>query len=109
MKTITDTVTITELSRLTNKSRPTIYKWLTLYENEKRDEMPQVITQLFDLIIENGSKKDIYQFCEDQFVSIDDDENLEEILRLLRTYRSKLNLEKIRNFILEEMNKLMNI
>ena len=67
--------------------------------------MPQVITQLFDLIIENGSKKDIYQFCEDQFVSIDDDENLEEILRLLRTYRSKLNLEKIRNFILEEMNK----
>ena len=105
MKTITDIVTITELSRLTNKSRPTIYKWLTLYENEKRDEMPQLIAQLFDLIVESGSKKDIYQFCEDQFVSIDDDENLEEILRLLRIHRGKLNLEKIKNFILEEINK----
>lgn len=103
VRTITDTVTITELSRLTNKSRPTIYKWLTLYENEKRDEMPQAIARLFDMIVSSGSKKEIYQFCEDQFVSIDEDENLEEIMRLLRTYRGKLNLEKIRNYILEEM------
>ncbi|MDE6276211.1 MAG: hypothetical protein K2M75_06725 [Clostridia bacterium] len=103
MKTITDNVTITELSRLTNKSRPTIYKWITLYENESKEELPQVIAQLFDMIAENASKKDIYQFCEDQFVARNEDEDLEEILQLLRKYRGKLNLERIRNFILEEM------
>ncbi len=105
MRSITDTVTITELSRLTNKSRPTIYKWLTLYENEKRDEMPQAITQLFDMIAASGSKKEIYQFCEDQFIGLNDDEGLEEILRLLRSNRYKIDLEKIKNYILEEINK----
>ena len=100
---ITDKVTITELSRLTNKSRPTIYKWITLYENESKFELPQVIAQLFDMIENSASKKDIYQFCEDQFVVKNEDENLEEILQLLRKYRARLNLEKIRNFLLEEL------
>ena len=79
MKTITDTVTITELSRLTNKSRPTIYKWITLYENDNKEELPQVISQLFDMIGNSVSKKDIYQFCEDRFAVRNDDEDLEEI------------------------------
>ena len=103
MKAITDTVSITELSRLTNKSRPTIYKWLMLYENESKDELPQVLARLFDLIADNGSKKDVYQFCEEQFIVRDDDETLEEVLRLLRTNRSKLDLERIKNYILEEL------
>ena len=103
MRAITDTVTITELSRLTNKSRPTIYKWLMLYESEKKEELPQVIARLFDMIAESGSKKDIYQFCEEQFVVKNDDEGLEEILSMLRTYRSKLDLEKVKNFLLEEL------
>ena len=103
MKAITDTVSITELSRLTNKSRPTIYKWLMLYENESKDELPLAIAKLFDLIADNGSKRDVYQFCEEQFVVRDDDEALEEVLRLLRTNRSKLDLEKVKNFVLEEL------
>lgn len=105
MKSITDTITITELSRLTNKSRPTIYKWITLYENKNSEELPQVISQLFDKIAGCVSKKEIYQFCEDKFAVKNDDGELEEILQLLRKYRSQLNLEKIRNFILEEINK----
>lgn len=103
MKAITDIVTITELSRLTNKSRPTIYKWLTLYENEKIDELPLAIAQLFDLIVVSGSKKDIYQFCEEQFIVVDSDGELEEIMRLLRAHRSKLDLGALKKFILEEM------
>lgn len=100
---ITDKVTITELSRLTNKSRPTIYKWITLYENESKFELPQVISQLFDMIEDSASKKEIYQFCEDQFIVKNVDEELDEILWLLRKYRAQLNFEKIKNFLLEEL------
>lgn len=100
---ITDTVTITELSRLTNKSRPTMYKWLTLYENGKKDDLPQTIRELFELIEKTGSKKSVYQFCEEKFINSKDDEVLKEIIDLLRANVEKLNLTEIKNYILEEL------
>lgn len=103
MGSINDTISITEISRLTNKSRPTIYKWLSLYESGKRDELPGAVVELFDLIVQNGSKKDVYTFCEGKFFDAEGDETLMEIVNLLRSNKNKLNLKKIKEIILEEL------
>lgn len=103
---VTDTISITELSRLTGKSRPTIYKWLTLYENGSISELPKRICELFDLITGRGSKKDIYQFCEVNFydgASGDGSDILREIIELLTGNKDKLDLNKIKQFISEEI------
>ena len=105
MGKVTDVVTITELSRLTNKSRPTIYKWLELYEIDAKDELPQTVAELFDLIAERGSKKEIYEFCESKFFSGDDGEELRGIIELLRKNKDKLDLNKLKQFITEESKK----
>ncbi len=105
MKEICDVMTITELSRLTNKSRPTIYKWITLYSQNQREEIPQSITQLFDLICKTGSKKAIYDFCDEKFAVKDDDEELAEIFNLIRANREILDLKKLKEYIAEEINK----
>lgn len=100
---VTDTISITELSRLTNKSRPTIYKWLTLYENGSISELPKRICELFDLIAGRGSKKDIYQFCEINFYDAAQDDVLREIIELLTANKDKLDLNRIKEFISEEL------
>ncbi len=105
MGAITDTITITELSRLTNKSRPTIYKWLTLYESGARSDLPRAIEELFDLTAKSGSKKDIYQFCEDKFFDEKEGDALREIFELLRVNKDKLDLQKIKETILEEIKQ----
>lgn len=105
MGLITDTISITELSRLTNKSRPTIYKWLMLYEKGDSDELPVAIVELFDLIAHKGSKKDIYLFCDERFFNSKDDDALIEIFDLLRSNKDKLDMKKIKKMIMEELNK----
>ena len=105
MRSITDVISITELSRLTNKSRPTIYKWLTLYEKGELSELPPAMAELFDLIAGTGSKKDIYSFCEDKFFNSKDDDALIEVFDLLRTNKEKLDMQLIKKLIMEELNK----
>ena len=98
---VTDLITITELSRITNKSRPTIYKYISDFESEKYDEIPNVVLKLFNSI-KNGdfSKKDIYGYCETYFMG---DDELSEIFALIKEYRAKLNLGKLKDFILKEV------
>ena len=105
MAQITEIVTITELARLTKKSRPTIYKWLTLYEKGDEGELPQAVAQLFGLITKTGSKKEIYQFCEERFFDETETADLREIFDLLRTHQDELNLEKVKQFIMKELRK----
>lgn len=98
---ITDIVTITELSRITNKSRPTIYKYISDFENEKYDDIPLVVLNLFNGIQKKEfSKKDIYAYCDTYFMEQDE---LNEIFTLIKEYRSKINLEKLKAFILKEI------
>ena len=105
MGLITDAISITELSRLTNKSRPTIYKWLTLYEKGDLSELPSAIVELFKLIEDKGSKKDIYLFCEEQFFNVNEEDSLKEIFDLLRSNKDKLDMKRIKEIIMEELDK----
>lgn len=98
---VTDLVTITELSRITNKSRPTLYKYISDFEEEKYDEIPLVILNLFKGIVSgNFSKKDIYNYCDTYFIENDE---LNEIFSLIKEYRAKLNLSKLKEFIMKEV------
>lgn len=100
---ITDTITITELSRLTKRSRPTIYKWVTMYESGECEALPRSVLELFDIIDAKKSKKEIYEFCEVSFFDATDDEPFREVIALLSENRHRLDIEKIKNFILEEI------
>ena len=98
---VTDLVTITELSRITNKSRPTIYKYISDFESEKFDDIPLVVLNLFNSIQKGEfSKKDIYSYCDTYFMEADE---LNEIFTLIKEYRSKLNLARLKEFILNEV------
>ena len=59
---ITDQVTITELSRLTKRSRPTIYKYINDYLSGNYDDIPFSFLKLFQMS-SNCSKSDIEHYC----------------------------------------------
>lgn len=101
MGLVTDNITVTELARLMGKSRPTVYKWITAYDTGKTDELPSAVAELFDMITGGGRKKDIYKFCDDMFG--DGADELHEIIELLRANRDKLDVNKIKQFITEEI------
>lgn len=61
---IVDHFSITELSNLTNKSRPTLYKYISSYEAGDLNEVPYNFILLFNLINKPGvKKKEIVDFA----------------------------------------------
>ena len=58
-------ITISELSRLTDLSRPTLYKYVEEYEDEKYNTIPNDIITLFNYIYSNEAKTkaDIINYC----------------------------------------------
>ena len=59
---ITDMISISELARLLNKSRPTVYKYVSDYENGNFAGLPLSVKRLFNEI-KNGNipKREIYE------------------------------------------------
>ena len=100
---ITDYITITELARLTNKSRPSIYKYVLSFENNNLDEIPYSIINLFKLILDNKSKQEIIDYCLNNFGNNTDNSML-EVINLLKDNREILDFEKIKKIIEEEIN-----
>lgn len=96
-------LTITELSRLLNKSRPSTYKYISDYENGKFENIPKPIKDLFDNV-ESGkfNKSNIYEYCYSFFL-IDNEEEIKEIYDLLNENKDKLDLTKIKQYIVKEI------
>jgi len=108
MKQITEIITISELSRLINVSRPTLYKYIDDYENGFFDKIDETYKKLFDYISYNvTNKKQIYDYCINSFENDDKKATLDKIKFLLDkdTYKSffekiiKLNEEEIKELI----------
>ena len=100
------TFSITELSNLTNKTRPTLYKYIKAYETDNFDDLPYSFIQLFNLMNKPGVKrKDVVDYCQSNFQSFDEDMKVNDIVTLIKENKSKINLERLKKMIEEEINK----
>ena len=101
---ITDIISITELSRLTGKSRPTIYKYINDYNIGNYDDIPFSIIELFKMS-SSCSKLDIITYCRKTYGENKQayDEETEEIIDLIIKNKTRLNIIKLKDFILGEI------
>lgn len=97
---------ITELSNLTGKTRPSIYKYLKAYQDCKYDDLPYSFIQLFNLMEkENVTRKEIIEYCENNFKTIDQDIKVNEIVNLIKSNKDKIDLDNLKRIVEEEINK----
>ena len=102
------TFSITELSNLTGKTRPSIYKYLKAYEDCRYDDLPFSFIQLFNLMSKNGvSRNEIIEYCESNFKKVDEDIKITEIVNLIKNNKDKINLYNLKKMIEEEISKWM--
>ena len=112
---ITDIISITELSRLLKKSRPTVYKYISDFERGKDGEIPYSVKKLFQKIQSGDlSKQEIYDYCNHwfgsdsaalSFRSAKENERptgIKEIITLLKQHERKLDYKKLKSYIEEE-------
>lgn len=103
---ITDIISITELSRLTGKSRPTIYKYINDYNSGNYDDIPFSIIELFKMSA-SCSKSDIISYCHKTYGrnTHNYNEETQEVIELIVKNNAKLDIGKLKAFILEELKK----
>ena len=95
---------ITELSNLTGKTRPTLYKYISAYVNNNLDSIPYSFIKLFELMnTPNVKKRDIVEFCNATFVNVDKDADINELIKLIKENKEKIDISKIKSFIMEEI------
>ncbi len=113
---ITDIISITELSRLLGKSRPTVYKYVSDFESGNERLLPPSVRKLFrEITAENMAKRDIYEYCNHWFGNVfsfssaptvpTERTTLREIISLLKKHEASLDLSKIKNLIYEEIQR----
>ena len=90
-------ITISELSRIINVSRPTLYKYCEEYEKNKFANMPVKIRNLFDYIYSDSSvdHHDILDFCIRNLDKMNDNSIIDEIKSLMskdETFKNKLRM-----------------
>ena len=97
-------LTITELSNLTGKTRPTLYKYINAYELGFFDDVPFSFIQLFNLMEKaNIKRKEIVDYCEANFKSVDSDIKVNEIVTLIKSNKEKIDLDNLKKHIEEEI------
>ena len=100
------TFSITELSNLTGKTRPTLYKYIKAYESENYDDVPFSFIKLFDLMNKPGVKRsEITEYCQSNFQTVDSDFKVNEIISLIKDNKDKIDLDNLARVIKEEINK----
>ena len=113
---ITDAISITELSRILNKSRPTVYKYVSDFESGNEQAVPTSVKKLFYQIqAGNIPKREIYEYCDFWFAREGKHEEktqdtgkavtLKEIFKLLKINERKLDLFKLKIYIEDELKK----
>lgn len=97
---------ITELSLLTKKSRPTLYKYIDAYDYGVYDDIPYRFIALFELMNREGvSRKEIIAYCEANFQKVEEDPRLGEIIALLRQNKDKIDFDNLKVYLNKELAK----
>lgn len=113
---ITDLISITELAKLLNKSRPTVYKYIYDYENGNSELLPAPVLKLFTQITSGEiPKRDVYDYCEKWFanggvevkkpVQKEQSIGVKEVIRLIKANQDKINFAKLKSVIEEDIAK----
>ena len=96
--------TITELSNLTGKTRPTLYKYINAYDDGDLDSVPYSFIQLFNLMERpNIKRSDVVNYCNANFISVDKDEEVSIFVKFIKENKEKIDFIKIRKIIEEEI------
>ena len=99
---VTKYITVTELARLTHKSRPSIYKYVESFESNNFDDIPYSIIELFKMIESGLNKQSIIDYCNKKF-GVSSDNSIQEIINLLNDNKDKVDMNKIKQLIEEEI------
>ena len=96
---------ITELSNLTGKTRPTIYKYVNSFLRKDFDSIPYSFIKLFEMMQNpNSIRANIIDYCHLQFDEIDtNDSQCNNIITLIKANKEKINLQKLKQYIEEEL------
>ena len=108
MRNIPDLITVSELARLINVSRPTLYKYKEMYEANDT-ELGIKYKELFDFIEKCLVKNEIYNYTNNIFTSSDNsltdklklDENKElvTLFNKIIDNKEKINIEELNKYI----------
>ena len=103
---ITETFSVTQLSRLTGKSRPTVYKYISDYESGNIAEVPKDFREVFRLISEGANRSDVYAYCEENFITAKfGNGDLADIVGLITENKEKINLRQLKEYLVKEIEK----
>lgn len=103
-----DHVSITELSRLTGKSRPTLYKYMDCFKRGAYDGIPYTFIRLFEEISDGTfSKEDMIAYCARYFANgatmVVADPQVRDLFEMILANRAKLDIDKIKTAIEKEL------
>ena len=104
---ITDLLTITELSRLTGKTRPTLYKYIKDFESSRYDAVPYTFLMLLELAeSEEASRQDIIEYCKKHYSEgVELSPLLSEVIELLKKHSDTVDLNKVKHLIEKEIKR----
>lgn len=99
---ITDAISITELSRLLQKSRPTIYKYITDYQQGNESDVPYAVGELFRLIEdEDLSHDDIIAYCHNRFGSPDAEllPRAKQLIDFIKNNQHRIDFDRMEHYL----------
>lgn len=104
---LNDFISITELARLTGKTRPTLYKYVKDYEDGRYDEIPYSFLMLLQLADEpEVSRADLIEYCFRHYTKKSDSPpELRELIDLITKNKERLDLAKVKKMIETEIDK----
>lgn len=98
---------VTEIARLTGKTRPTVYKYIRSYEEGSFDDIPYSFLMLLRLADGADATRDgVLAYCTKHFGAADADAEspaLREITALLREHADRLDLAALKQHIEKEI------
>ena len=102
-----DFMSITELSRLTGRTRPTLYKYVRDYGDDKYDEIPYTFLKLMQLAEEpDVSRADLVEYCDKHYGGKTDlSPALRELIEFITENAEKLDIAKLKKIIETEIKK----
>ena len=99
---ITDAITVTELSRLLQKSRPTIYKYVVDYETGDLDALPASVAELFRQIDEEDLGHDeILAYCAKRFGSPETEliPEAKRVIDYIKANQNRIDFERLEKLL----------